>query len=586
MCPALRRQLQTHKNVLRLLHEHKLASTQINGQRILSIQPIRWTGPTPGIDCEIFVGRIPKTIYEDTLYPLFKTIGEVFQIRLMVDMAELTRGYCFIMYTNPEDAGRAIVQLDQFEISPGKKIRVLASVNKCKLYIGPLPWYIASEEVVRVIYASAWDIEYVSIYRFPNHDAAAYAIVSFKSHRNAALARRKLRPEKLFKCNEVHVEWARVDWNPSNVYEDRGTVDDKGDVHIVRKYLQPKKTTATSSLAPAQSESNRCQKQLPPICPPSSPGINGNDRGNLVKSIRNPKNTRYATMLSTLNDKTETLTDINDNDVQLLDVVKDQRTRQTSDIDASTDSFRNFDMWNSNLLSQLSGSSANSGSSKESPNTMCESARDWENDARYSLPKATSSLGRRDAGNRACPNSVSNHRYPCQNHRSFGKTIDQNQLIGDAIQYQVLPYRNPAASCYVLLPQNYLCPKDAIANYPQPSFVNHRIPDELPTNNVPLFANSDRRSSLWYNGNQTGSIAIDKDFIVGEGVAAKQPETDIASGYIQNYSPNILLNFTPIYASENGGTTPYLVSFDAINGNDDKRPRPILKQTTTGRAWL
>ncbi|KYQ48214.1 putative RNA-binding protein 46 [Trachymyrmex zeteki] len=216
MCPSLRRQLQTHRNVLRLLHEYKLVSTQINGQRILSIQPIRWNGPTPGIECEIFVGRIPKTIYEDTLYPLFKMVGEVFQIRLMVDMAELTRGYCFIMYTNPEDAARAIIQLDQYEISPGRKIRVLASVNKCKLYIGPLPWHIESEEVVRVIYASAWDIEYVSIYRFPNHDAA-YAIVSFKSHRNAALARRKLRPERLFKCNEVHVEWARVDWNPSNV---------------------------------------------------------------------------------------------------------------------------------------------------------------------------------------------------------------------------------------------------------------------------------------------------------------------------------------------------------------------------------
>jgi len=150
MCPALRRQLQTHRNVLRLLHEHKLASTQINGQRILSIQPIRWSGPTPGIECEIFVGRIPKTIYEDTLYPLFKTVGEVFQIRLMVDMAELTRGYCFIMYTNPEDATRAITHLDQYEISPGKKIRVLASVNKCKLYVGPLPWHIRSEEVVRV----------------------------------------------------------------------------------------------------------------------------------------------------------------------------------------------------------------------------------------------------------------------------------------------------------------------------------------------------------------------------------------------------------------------------------------------------
>ncbi|XP_029677092.1 uncharacterized protein LOC115243926 [Formica exsecta] len=592
MCPALRRQLQTHRNVLRLLHEYKLASTQINGQRILSIQPFRWTGPTPGIDCEIFVGRIPKTIYEDTLYPLFKTIGEVFQIRLMVDMAELTRGYCFIMYTNPEDAGRAIAQLDQYEISPGKKIRVLASVNKCKLYIGPLPWFIASEEVVRVIYASAWDIEYVSIYRFPNHDAA-YAIVSFKSHRNAALARRKLRPEKLFKCNEVHVEWARVDWNPSNVYEDRGTVDDKGDVHIIRKYLQcnNKKTTMLSSV-PMQSEFNaRCQKQLPPICPPSSlGGTSNNDHDNPpVKSIRNYNSTRYATMLTmsaTLDDfssrdkNTEMLTDINDN-VQMLDIVKDQQTRQKSDIDA-VDSFRNFDMWNSNLVSQLPGSPANSGSSKESPNTTYESARcDWKNNAKYSLPKTTPSF------NRSVPNY---HRYPS---RSFGKTIDQNQLIvADAVRYQSMQYHQNRPSCYVLVqPQNYLCPKNAIVTYPQSSFVNN-IPEEQAR--VSLLAGCDRRSFL-YNGNQMGSIAIDKDLMDGEfrreRVPGKPAETaDTAadfntSGYVQNYSPNIMLNFLPIYASENGGTTPCFVSFDAMNGNDDKRPRPILKQTTTGRAW-
>ncbi|KAL6424621.1 hypothetical protein ACFW04_009959 [Cataglyphis niger] len=585
MCPALRRQLQTHRNVLRLLHEHKLASTQINGQRILSIQPVRWTGPTPGIDCEIFVGRIPKTIYEDTLYPLFKTIGEIFQIRLMVDMAELTRGYCFIMYTNSEDAGRAIAQLDQYEISPGKKIRVLASVNKCKLYIGPLPWFIASEEVVRVIYASAWDIEYVSIYRFPNHDAA-YAIVSFKSHRNAALARRKLRPEKLFKCNEVHVEWARVDWNPSNVYEDRGTVDDKGDVHINRKYLQSnnKKTPMLPSF-PTQSESNaRCQKQLPPICPPSSLGTSGNDRDNSVKSIRNCNSTRYATMLSmsaTLDDfsSPDKMTDINDN-VQLLDI-KDQQTRQKSDINA-IDSFRNFDMWNSNLVSQLPGSPANSSSSKESPNTTYESARcDWENNAKYS--KTASSLSR----------SVSNyHRYP-QNSRSFGKTIDQNQLIVDAVQYQGVPYHQNRPSCYVLVqPQNYLYPKDAIVTYPQSSFANN-IPDEQAR--VSLLAGCDRRS-FWYNGNQMGS-SVDKDLIIGDAEVRREkvpgkPETadttaDFAtSGYVQNYSPNIMLNFSPIYASENGGTTPCFVSFDAVNGNDDKRPRPILKQTTTGRAWL
>lgn len=352
-------------------------------------------------------------------------------------------------------------------------------------------------------------------------------------------------------------------------YEDRGTVDDKGDVHIVRKYLPSKKTVTTSPmLVPMQSELN-CQKQLPPISPPSSLGTNSKDRNNPVKFTRN--NTRYATMLSmsaTLDDlsscdeKTEMLTDINDN-VQ-LDVVRDQQTCQKSAIEAA-DSFRNFDMWSSNLVSQLPSSPANSGSSKESPKTTSSLSRSIDN--RYS-------------------NSVSNHhRYACHSSRSFGKTIDQNQLITtDAVRYQTMPYYQNRTPCYVLLPRSYLCSKDAIVTYPQSSFVNG-LSDEQPC--VPLaFASCDRRS-LWYNGNQIGSIAIDKDFIVGDGEFRRdkiptKPETDIAAGYVQNCPPNIMLNFTPIYDE----TSSCFVSLNAMDGNDEKRPRPILKQTTTGRAWL
>lgn len=351
-------------------------------------------------------------------------------------------------------------------------------------------------------------------------------------------------------------------------YEDHGTVDDKGDVHIVRKYLPSKKTTL-----PTIPKSELNQKQLAPISPPSSLHMNGKDQDKLVKSARNCNSTRYANMLSmsaTLNDdpssrdkEAEMLTDINDN-VQQLDIIKDQQTHQKNAIEAA-DNFRNFDMWSSNLVSQLPGSPANSSSSKESP-------------------KTTSSLSR-SIGNRYS-NSVSNyHRYPCHSSRSFGKTIDQNQLIvADTVRYQAVPYHQNRAPCYILLPQSYLCPKDAIVTYPRSSFVNG-LPDEQQAS-VPLaFASCDRRS-LWYNGNQMDSIAIDKDFIddeFGRNRVSAKPEIDNAVGYVQNYPPNIMLNFKPIYGDT---TSSCFVSLDTMEGNDEKRPRPILKQTTTDRAWL
>ncbi|KAG5317849.1 RBM46 protein, partial [Pseudoatta argentina] len=578
MCPSLRRQLQTHKNVLRLLHEYKLASTQINGQRILSIQPIRWSGPTPGIECEIFVGRIPKTIYEDTLYPLFKMVGEVFQIRLMVDMAELTRGYCFIMYTNPEDAARAIIQLDQYEISPGRKIRVLASVNKCKLYIGPLPWHIESEEVVRVIYASAWDIEYVSIYRFPNHDAA-YAIVSFKSHRNAALARRKLRPERLFKCNEVHVEWARVDWNPCNVsiklrsfkiyrskekekfrnYEDRGSVDDKGDVQITRKYLQSKKTTSTS-VSPIQNESsNRGRKKILPICPPN---------GQVNPSVTKPTNhscnaTRYSTMLaiSGMNDslqdeKQQMLTDINDN-VQPLN--KHYHFQDKMQRKKEANSFPNFDMWSSNLVPTL----PNSSTSPDSPLTYdsldkfpSNSSHDWENDAKYFSPSLFNGY--------QCSNDsgVSN----CQPSFSTNKTVDQTRQTA-TVHGQNYP------ACYVLLQQ---------PAYPQSSAVirhahncdcrSYQCNEQIGmrrsiTDPGPISQKFDYE--FWHGGILMKS---------GNGNAMSRTTNIAASCYVKNYAPNLVMNFAPICPAAENMTTCF--SPLVANGSE-KRPRPILKQEAT-----
>jgi len=55
------------------------------GQRKYGGPPPDWTDPSPPPGCEIFVGKIPKEIYEDELIPLFEKVGKIWDLRLMMD---------------------------------------------------------------------------------------------------------------------------------------------------------------------------------------------------------------------------------------------------------------------------------------------------------------------------------------------------------------------------------------------------------------------------------------------------------------------------------------------------------------------
>ncbi|TMQ79070.1 hypothetical protein, partial [Escherichia coli] len=70
------------------------------------------TDPAPASGCEIFVGHIPKDVYEDELIPLFEKIGTIWDLRLMIDpLTSHSRGYGFITYTNAKDAQRAVQEV-------------------------------------------------------------------------------------------------------------------------------------------------------------------------------------------------------------------------------------------------------------------------------------------------------------------------------------------------------------------------------------------------------------------------------------------------------------------------------------------
>lgn len=140
---------QSEGRILDLLAGSGYPMTQVNGQRKLGPPP-GWTEPPPEPDCEIFVGKIPRDLHEDTLYPIFSRVGEIYEIRLMMDFSGTNRGYCFIMFTKVEYAKRAIRELNNWEIRHGHKIGVVASINYCRLCIGQLPANIKSEIVINV----------------------------------------------------------------------------------------------------------------------------------------------------------------------------------------------------------------------------------------------------------------------------------------------------------------------------------------------------------------------------------------------------------------------------------------------------
>ncbi|KZC05598.1 PREDICTED: probable RNA-binding protein 46 [Dufourea novaeangliae] len=210
-------QMESCLKLLKFMADSQLTLTQINGQRKLG-PPTEWTGPPPSPKCEIFVGSIPRDYYEPEIVRIFGTVGKIYELRLMMDFSGTNRGYCFIMYTTEEEAARAVKELNQFEIYPGKRIGVVASINNCRLYMNQLPQNMDTETIVRRIYDITDDVDNVAVYR--NSDGHInYVLVSYKTHRGAAMGRRRLVPESttLFRNCEVNVEWANPNITPSNV---------------------------------------------------------------------------------------------------------------------------------------------------------------------------------------------------------------------------------------------------------------------------------------------------------------------------------------------------------------------------------
>ncbi|KAJ1216307.1 hypothetical protein NDU88_003911 [Pleurodeles waltl] len=202
---------QNEAALLALMETTGYNMVQENGQRKFGGPPPGWEGPPPPRGCEVFVGKIPRDMYEDELVPVFERAGKIYEFRLMMEFSGENRGYAFVMYTTKEEAQLAIRMLNNYEIRPGKFIGVCVSLDNCRLFIGAIPKEKKKEEIFDEMKKVTEGVVDVIVYPSATDKTKnrGFAFVEYESHRAAAMARRKLIPGTFqLWGHTIQVDWA------------------------------------------------------------------------------------------------------------------------------------------------------------------------------------------------------------------------------------------------------------------------------------------------------------------------------------------------------------------------------------------
>ncbi|XP_063685163.1 APOBEC1 complementation factor-like isoform X3 [Bolinopsis microptera] len=202
----------TEPKLVELMSRTGYPISQTNGQRKYGPPP-DWKGCPPK-GAEVFVGKIPRDVYEDELVPLFSRHGRIYEMRLMMDFNGNNRGYAFVVFSTKKEAQNAVRMLNNYEIRRGKNIGVCPSVDNCRLFVGGIPKTVVREQILAEMQKITDGVQNVIVYPSANDKSKnrGFAFVEYDSHRSAAMARRKLlrqipQPFTLW-GHSIAVDWA------------------------------------------------------------------------------------------------------------------------------------------------------------------------------------------------------------------------------------------------------------------------------------------------------------------------------------------------------------------------------------------
>ncbi|TNN18954.1 APOBEC1 complementation factor [Schistosoma japonicum] len=161
--------------------------------------------------CEVFIGKIPRDCYEDELVPIFELVGKICMFPLMMDFIGYNCGYGFCMYTNRNDAKRAVIELDCYDIRRSKMLGVCLSIDNFRLLIGGIPKTRSDDEIMLEMLKVTDGVSDVIVYPSVVDEAKnrRFAFVEYENHKSAAMARCKLIPGRIqLWGHRIAVDWA------------------------------------------------------------------------------------------------------------------------------------------------------------------------------------------------------------------------------------------------------------------------------------------------------------------------------------------------------------------------------------------
>uniref|UniRef100_A0A3Q2FDA7 DND microRNA-mediated repression inhibitor 1 n=1 Tax=Cyprinodon variegatus TaxID=28743 RepID=A0A3Q2FDA7_CYPVA len=185
------RQFQRMQALDAWLKETNTTLTQLNGQRKYGGPPEVWDGPPPGKCCEVFISHIPRDVYEDLLIPLFRSVGPLWEFRLMMNFSGQNRGFAYAKYGTNALAMKAIQKLNGYMIEPNCYLCVRYSIEKRHLSIHNLPSSTSVQNLQEVLQVLVEGVERVSLKTGPGIDGVS-AVVGFSSHFTASMAKKVL----------------------------------------------------------------------------------------------------------------------------------------------------------------------------------------------------------------------------------------------------------------------------------------------------------------------------------------------------------------------------------------------------------